>query len=175
MKKVMFFAVAAMSAAFAMAADDLSTVMYWQVLADKVDSAVGQYDTASFYVLDGDNVTRTQIGEFVWDTTQTAGASAIDSTPQITYSSVDLANYTGASFLAELYFYNGSGFDTVGTSTPISYSELAKYMIRDIPGSSAIPPAGVFAPSFAAAVPEPTSGLLMLLGVAGLALRRRRA
>ena len=26
-----------------------------------------------------------------------------------------------------------------------------------------------------AAVPEPTSGLLMLLGVAGLALRRRRA
>lgn len=27
----------------------------------------------------------------------------------------------------------------------------------------------------AAAVPEPTSGLLMLLGVAGLALRRRRA
>ena len=27
----------------------------------------------------------------------------------------------------------------------------------------------------AAAVPEPTSGLLMLLGMAGLALRRRRA
>ena len=35
--------------------------------------------------------------------------------------------------------------------------------------------AGVDASTAVTAVPEPTSGLLLLLGVAGLALRRRRA
>ena len=45
-------------------------------------------------------------------------------------------------------------------------------------GSSALPAVGfqgAGAWSSTAAVPEPTSGLLMLLGMAGLALRRRRA
>ena len=44
-------------------------------------------------------------------------------------------------------------FDTVNATTILSSGTTANY----------------------AAVPEPTSGLLMLLGVAGLALRRRRA
>ena len=45
-------------------------------------------------------------------------------------------------------------------------------------GSSTLPAAGfqgAGAWSSTAAIPEPTSGLLMLLGMAGLALRRRRA
>lgn len=41
--------------------------------------------------------------------------------------------------------------------------------------SDAIAAAGANAWSSASAVPEPTSGLLMLVGLAGLALRRRRA
>ena len=36
-------------------------------------------------------------------------------------------------------------------------------------------PEGYMVANMATAVPEPTSGLLLLLGVAGLALRRRRA
>ena len=42
-------------------------------------------------------------------------------------------------------------------------------------GSSALPAAGFQGAGAWSSVPEPTSGLLMLLGMAGLALRRRRA
>ena len=42
-------------------------------------------------------------------------------------------------------------------------------------GSSALPASGFQGAGAWSAVPEPTSGLLMLLGMAGLALRRRRA
>lgn len=44
-----------------------------------------------------------------------------------------------------------------------------------LPGESLDATYGTFSSSGWSAVPEPTSGLLMLLGMAGLALRRRRA
>ena len=54
-------------------------------------------------------------------------------------------------------FNNGSGntMYTIDTTGKAAYSDPGWYMTQD--------------------VPEPTSGLLLLLGVAGLALRRRRA
>ena len=57
-----------------------------------------------------------------------------------------------------------------GKTASISTASGASTQLRDATGESAFVNAGWYA-----AVPEPTSGLLLLLGMAGLALRRKRA
>ena len=75
------------------------------------------------------------------------------------------------SFFVELY--NDSGI-FARSSEAISYNMLAQY-ISQFKGSGMVAPSDLYLASgfTAAAVPEPTSGLLLLLGVAGLALRRK--
>ena len=68
---------------------------------------------------------------------------------------------------AEQDFYIANiGTGTVGSEAGITISNLSTYYLGDATGTST----GGWQ-----AVPEPTSGLLMLLGMAGLALRRKRA
>ncbi len=64
---------------------------------------------------------------------------------------------------------NASGME--GKTSQISFNAKSASQAAALDASSGYTAAGWYT----AAVPEPTSGLLMLLGVAGLALRRRRA
>ncbi len=64
---------------------------------------------------------------------------------------------------------NGTGL--VSGTTTLSFSAKATSQAAAFDASAGYQGAGWYA----AAVPEPTSGLLMLLGIAGLALKRKRA
>ena len=68
------------------------------------------------------------------------------------------------------YFMGNAGYVTLESAQDKEVGAMATFIGGD--GNSATSYATAWA---TAAVPEPTSGLLMLLGMAGLALRRRRA
>ena len=74
---------------------------------------------------------------------------------------------SSASFVVELFNESGTW---LAQSAALSGSAAAAYIYNG--GISAPPAVPWTAGSFA--IPEPTSGLLMLLGIAGLALRRKR-
>lgn len=82
----------------------------------------------------------------------------------------NLGSFTsGYSYVLELYLDSG---ELVGKSGSISYDDLTLYLATDADDPKQRP-----ASEFTAwqVIPEPTSGLLVLFGVAGLALRRKRA
>ena len=96
-------------------------------------------------------------------------AQGSDDTDRLALGSFGYAGFSGESsfttFLFEVYDRNDN---KLGWAT-LPYSSASKYIYGDPrnPGS-----ASVF--HITSLIPEPTSGLLFLLGAAGLALRRRR-
>lgn len=115
---------------------------------------------------------------------KTSGTAAAKGKWSPATSTADLANYSdGASFA--IVFNNGGKYDyvyavnggTVGAAyqTAVAYADLSgkTALITQYATGSDAP--GAIINGGAEPVPEPTSGLLLLVGMAGLALRRRRA
>ena len=89
------------------------------------------------------------------------------------YAGVITADYAGSSFYIELL--NDSGEFLGRSEQLLSYSDAAQYLAT-LGGTGSGSAAGAWGTSTSfttQAIPEPTSGLLLLLGVAGLALRRK--
>lgn len=155
MKKVLGCFVIAFSLAASVRADESNVqdmLMYWQV-----SSSEEGYSYANLYL----NTDLVQ--------TRKLDSSSPYSTSFIDYLAQDL---TGSSFHIELI---GDGKENL-TSDTATYESLFEQGVFDISyvGSQpAVAHSSVWTPNFAA-VPEPTSGLLMLLGLAGLALKRKR-
>lgn len=88
----------------------------------------------------------------------------------------EYGDYTenGWSFTMELVNYEDGNWMTVASSDPVSYQDLVsgKHVSA---GQLDLPSTVPWRPEFStASVPEPTSGMMLLIGTALLALRRRR-
>ena len=95
----------------------------------------------------------------------------------VTLTNTELGEYgTDAySFFVEMVNYSNDQFVTVATGAEYSYSQLVSsgYVATGATSTAAAQAAASQA-NMGSAVPEPSSGLLLLMGGAMLALRRRR-
>lgn len=172
MKKLILSAMLALLGGVLFAADT-DMYLYWMI-SDSVNFADASGQSATVDLKDYKVRLADQTGSYLnlYD-------SAQDTTGQESYQAslvqgwdivAGVGNYgVGDSFIVEL-FNDESG--TAYKSESMTYSSLLSYMS---PMQGMTTPAGdPFAVSSFTAVPEPTSGLLLLLGVAGLALRRKK-
>lgn len=168
MKKLILSMV--MVAAFAAFADDATTyqALYWQVNAEDT-TAFGDAAYACLYAsLNGDTVRINGDGRALSDGALGSTKSVLQGTDSaFSWGSYD---FTTANFFVELLNENG---DFLAKSEGISYANLAPYLDRNYSGSTVAGHATGAATFSSYAVPEPTSSLLMLLGIAMFALRRR--
>ena len=171
MKKLMVSAMMALLGGTLFAAGDM--YLYWMVAEDAtVKDAQGQTVsmddmTASIHYTDASGANTGLLNlydsSYVDIDTKEIGIDNVKGFPVF----AEVTGYENYSFFVELKSDAG-----VFRSTTASYSSLASY-ISSMSGTDY--PSEAFGFSSFSAVPEPTSGLLILLGVAGLALRRRRA
>ena len=152
MKKALSIALV-VSAVFAARADYL----YWQITQTETPLIEDYWNNA---------LLKTSEGTILQMAAATGGATGA------TWAQLD--GYEAKSFFIELINYDESmnTVTTVGYSATYSYAQLANYIVS----SSAFP-----LPTISAAwmpmispAPEPTSGILFLLGLASLGLRRKR-
>ena len=154
--------------AFAASAD----VLLWQVTTAEAtrytSSSGGTADYAVFYYADtSGNGVGVRLDEAVLFTPgYTMGVAAMPE--QNALAALPLGtDLSGKSFWIELYAGGSAAEENkVAWSLPIDYATMSHYLSRTLTEL-----APVYHPTV---VPEPTGGLLVLLGLAGLALRRRR-
>ena len=170
MKKLLMLAVAIGAAALAHAASfdwqvngASATVNYQVYIVGSIVSSwtsVSGLATAASKFGESTSGTITKSG-FVYNTSASASIDTISKDSADVYfvivSGDDAKTYNYAKYDVKSYVYSGVEVPS-GTFT-IKASDL-------VAGTQG---------SFAGSIPEPTSGLLMLVGLAGLALRRKRA
>ena len=160
------FKVAAVAFASLVAVTAKAEALYWQV-----DQGV-TYPEFEYAIL---NVTGGELGN---NSQRLAAASAEGTAPNqyVSVQNTDISSYASDtySFFVELANYNNDSWKPVKAGTPVSYTALQSggYVATSFQEGLKIAQSGGY--NMGQSVPEPTSGLLLLMGGAMLALRRRR-
>ncbi len=118
------------------------------------------YDTANLYYTYDSGVSATAIGT----TIKTPGSSSVD---------ISALEKNNLSFFIEVYKYNDYEHSHVA-STGMTYSDLVGTGAITSSAINAASIAMAFNGSAVVATPEPTSGLLLLMGFAMLGLKRKK-
>lgn len=140
--------------------------LYWMVNTTEANK-LGEWDTAKLWVAGTD-------AGYAQNITGSNSGPALSSMSREELADFDgwvedISKYSGKSFFIELT----KADERVGATDVISYSALTANSFN---GGMQSPSSPYTATSFTTqTVPEPTSGLLILLGMGALALRRRRA
>ena len=164
-KRILAFALTVVGLSVAVFGEDNPSYLYWMLT-----EAENPYDTEfSFAQLRVDN---TQAYVEMSGTDLSAWSDAVFAEPNGLSTSTywaNLGSFAGDGYCYVLELYNDDGA-LVGKSGSISYADLAGFLAKDPVGQHPDSPFTAWQ-----VVPEPTSGLLVLWGLAGLALRRKRA
>lgn len=152
MKRIVLFAIVSAFAVIAQAEE-----LWWFVANDAVTET---WDEAVVYATDSQNQAKID----TWARTDLSYGDGVAFT--------DLDGYASAGYLFYVELLNSA--ERIAKSDTVSYNVL----LSSCAISSAMrsmPTPYQFSNFSSLAVPEPTSGLLMLIGLAGLALKRKRA
>ncbi len=185
MKKKIIAALVAISFATVVSAQ----VLYWQVNPSvTITGGSGElsWAYATLYAVASDSSTPTQLSSQKFDSSGTSSSASSyvdkdyfnvtsgDIIPA--YATLSGTDYTGYSFYIELVNYDNNVVTGVARSESVSYSNLGN-ALQDAANFnsnwSSINAMGSNMTTFTA-IPEPTSGLLLLVGAAVLGLRRKR-
>jgi len=138
------------------------------IMGSSYSGSAGSYEIGDIVTFASGATASAAEGGFIYGTTDSATLAQKDATyyAQVIITSGDYilksqvveVHTASAAAVAEYYF---------GPSDPSNITAL--------PGESLDTNYGAFSSAGWQSVPEPTSGLLLLIGMAGLALRRRRA
>ncbi len=177
--KKLILAFALLAAATVKADSTTDYMLYWQVGESYVNSnnLKDKFNAAQLYAtIDGQTEAVKVSNSFVGSGTY---STYLDS---ISTRAADLSGVTQgtiAGFYVEFMNYTSdTAFTTIGYSNTVSYDTLLAQgaIVNTASAMDASTWSGAtFEPTGFTQIPEPTSGLLMLLGLAGLALKRKIA
>lgn len=161
MKKILSFALLA-----AVSASVHASWLFWQV--DDTASSNIAYSYAKIKVSGGDitedtYLTFATVDNVEYDKIMNENASDGDATGAISEIGVDLGKYSDSAYSFAIELYTGDD-NLVGWTAPENYSNLPVFTNMGTGGSSSWKPS---------IVPEPATALLLVLGAALVACRRR--
>lgn len=172
-KLLMLLSVAAL--ALPSTAGENDYLLYWLVSDSYVSQKMGgvTFQGAELYA-NVSGAAPTSLGSYF--SSSESGLSYLSEVPVQIADLASLASSEILSFYIEFQTYNGGVWDTIGKSETmtIGYAQALSAITDYRSGKTPSNYSQALSPSSFYAVPEPTSGLMLLVGLASLALKRRR-